>query len=277
MITANQHTRAFERLTVPNMLEVAWSLVLRPTCRNAPRQIATVDAPRTREVVHTHRGHPLAFSRRSVPRHGGMNRRGGTLVPTMAKERTSDPVNLTPANQTECCVNDRAPHHPPPLAPVLDRNIRALWHRRAEEAQSASWQERAADAMTRFSGSMPFIYIHIAFFGLWIAANLGWLPGIPIWDSSFAVLAMVASVEAIFLSTFVLMTQNRMAAAADKRADLDLQISLLAEHEITRLAKMLAAISEKLNVPLEDEAEVEEIKTDVAPEAVLDRIEETSH
>ena len=173
-------------------------------------------------------------------------------------------------------MNDSSRHNAPPLAPVLDRNIRALWHRRAQEAQRANWQERAAETMTRFAGSMGFIYIHIVFFGLWVAANLGSLPGTPVWDPSFAVLAMVASVEAIFLSTFVLMTQNRMAAAADKRADLDLQISLLAEHEITRLAKMLAAISEKLNVKVENQAELDEIKTDVAPEAVLDRIEETN-
>lgn len=173
-------------------------------------------------------------------------------------------------------MNDSSRDNAPPLAPVLDRNIRALWRRRAQEAQRANWQERAAETMTRFSGSMGFIYIHIVFFGLWVAANLGRLPGIPVWDPSFAVLAMVASVEAIFLSTFVLMTQNRMAAAADKRADLDLQISLLAEHEITRLAKMLEAISENLNVKVENQAELDEIKTDVAPEAVLDRIEETN-
>jgi uncharacterized membrane protein len=160
------------------------------------------------------------------------------------------------------------------LAPVLDRNIRALYQRRQQEARAASWQERVADALTRFSGRMQFIYIHIVFFGLWILANLGWISGVPVWDPSFAVLAMVASVEAIFLSTFVLMTQNRMAAAADKRADLDLQISLLAEHEVTRLAKMLGAISQRLDVRIENPQELQEIETDVAPEAVLDRIEE---
>jgi uncharacterized membrane protein len=160
------------------------------------------------------------------------------------------------------------------LAPVLDRNIRALYRRREREARAASWEERVADMLTRFSGSMRFVYIHLVIYGAWIIANLGWMPGIPIWDPSFAVLAMVASVEAIFLSTFVLMSQNRMAAAADKRADLDLQISLLAEHEITRLAKILAAISQKLAVSIEDEREFKELERDVAPEAVLDRIEE---
>jgi uncharacterized membrane protein len=68
-----------------------------------------------------------------------------------------------------------------------------------------------------------------------------------------------------------------MAAAADKRADLDLQISLLAEHEVTKLAAMVADIAAHVGVKTEVDEEVEEIKQDVAPEAVLDRIEQTKH
>src|SRR5215216_5764838 len=118
----------------------------------------------------------------------------------------------------------RSPTYKPPqpsgLTPVLERNITALYERRQREAEAASWEERAADAMTRFTGSMIFVYLHLLIFGFWIIANLHWIPGIPAWDESFVVLAMIASVEAIFLSTFVLITQNRMAAVADKRADL---------------------------------------------------------
>jgi uncharacterized membrane protein len=84
---------------------------------------------------------------------------------------------------------------------------------------------------------------------------------------------MVASVEAIFLSTFVLISQNRMAAAADKRADLDLQISLLAEHEVTRLTTLVAGVAERMGVETEADPELEEITQDVAPEAVLDELE----
>jgi uncharacterized membrane protein len=87
---------------------------------------------------------------------------------------------------------------------------------------------------------------------------------------------MIASVEAIFLSTFVLISQNRMAAAADKRADLDLQISLLAEHEVTKIATMVSAIAAHVGIRTDVDHEVEEIKQDVAPEAVLDRIEATN-
>jgi uncharacterized membrane protein len=159
------------------------------------------------------------------------------------------------------------PHAPAELTPTLERNILAMKRRRERDEARAGLQYRIGDAITRFTGSMTFVFLHLALFGFWIVANLGWLPGIPKWDESFA------SVEAIFLSTFVLMSQNRMQAAADRRADLDLQISLLAEHEVTKLAAMVAAIAEKLGVHSEVDEEVEEIKRDIAPEAVLDGIE----
>jgi uncharacterized membrane protein len=172
------------------------------------------------------------------------------------------------------------PIYPPPqpsgLSPVLERNIRALQRRRERDEKEASAEERIAEAITRFTGSMRFVYLHLAFFGFWIVANLGWLPGVPSWDPSFVVLAMIASVEAIFLSTFVLISQNRMAAAADKRADLDLQVSLLAEHEITRLVTLVSGIADRMGVTTEADAELGEITQDVAPEAVLDEIEATA-
>ena len=124
---------------------------------------------------------------------------------------------------------------------------------------------------------MRFVYLHLAFFGFWIVANLGWAPGVPEWDPSFVVLAMIASVEAIFLSTFVLISQNRMAAAADKRADLDLQVSLLAEHEITKLATLVSGIADRLGVQTAADKELGGITQDVAPEAVLDELESIDH
>ncbi len=168
------------------------------------------------------------------------------------------------------------PVHPPGMSSVLERNIAALSERRAREEREASLPDRIADTVTRFTGSMTFVALHLVVFGLWIVANLEWVPGIPAWDESFVVLAMMASVEAIFLSTFVLISQNRMQAAADKRADLDLQISLLAEHELTKLASMVKALADHLGVATPVDAEVPEITRNVAPEAVLDEIEATA-
>ena len=166
------------------------------------------------------------------------------------------------------------PPQPDGLNSALQRNIAALERRRREEAARATVEERLANAITRFSGSMLFVYLHLALYGFWIVANLGFL-GLSPWDESFVVLAMIASVEAIFLSTFVLITQNRMAAAAEKRAELDLQISLLSEHEITKLVHMVGAIEQHLGLARADDPEVEEMKRNVAPEAVLDAIDST--
>lgn len=160
------------------------------------------------------------------------------------------------------------------LNPVLERNIRALVERQRREQNMAGRQQKLADAITAFTGSMRFVYLHLLVFGFWIAANLHWLPGVPAWDESFVILAMAASVEAIFLSTFVLISQNRMAADADKRADLDLQISLLTEHELTKVARLLKDIAARLDLDPAAESEVDEATRDIAPERVLDEIEQ---
>jgi uncharacterized membrane protein len=155
---------------------------------------------------------------------------------------------------------------------VLGRNIRVLAERRAREAAEAPLQERLAMAVTRFAGSMAFVGLHVLLFGAWIVANLGSVPGLTPWDPTFVTLAMWASVEAIFLTSFVLIGQNRAAAADAERADLDLQVSLLAEHELTRIATVVAAIAQRLEVRTEADPEMPEIERDVAPEAVLDGI-----
>jgi uncharacterized membrane protein len=162
--------------------------------------------------------------------------------------------------------------HTGELSSALRRNIEALRKQRQQEKRNASREETLADAITAFTGSMRFVYLHLVIYAIWIGWNL--IPGIPHFDPTFVILAMEASVEAIFLSTFVLISQNRAQAAADKRDDLDLQINLLAEHELTRLIEMVSDIAEKLRVRVGTEQEVAEITKDVAPEAVLKEIEQ---
>ena len=161
-------------------------------------------------------------------------------------------------------------HTPPGMTETLADNIDRLTRRRRAERREARLADRIADRVTGFTGSMTFVIIHLLLFGGWIVVNLGWTP-IPPFDESFVVLAMVASVEAIFLSTFVLISQNRMQEAADRRADLDLHINLLAEHELSKLAGLVARIAEKLDVPARS-PDLDEIQEDVSPERVLDAL-----
>jgi uncharacterized membrane protein len=121
---------------------------------------------------------------------------------------------------------------------------------------------------------MRFVWLHLALYGSWVAVNLGWLPVLPRFDPTFVVLAMIASVEAIFLSTFILIAQNRSQAEADRRADLSLQVNLLAEQEITRLVRIVSEIGARMDVPDARHPELEELKKEVQPEQVLKTIED---
>ena len=158
------------------------------------------------------------------------------------------------------------------MGDTLKQNIATLAERSHARRRQAPVGERLASAITRFSGSLTFVYVHLAVFGSWIAINLGWVPGVAPFDPTFVVLAMVASVEAIFLSTFVLIGQNRMAAEVDRRAELDLHISLLTEHELTRVAQLIDRIARRLNVAVDD-GDFSEVEQDVAPAEVLDALD----
>jgi uncharacterized membrane protein len=156
---------------------------------------------------------------------------------------------------------------------VVDRNVHALEKIRAAYLGRRNLQERVADKITGFAGSLWCVYLHLALVIAWVSINLGAVPWIPRFDPyPFVMLAMFASVEAIFLSTFVLISQNRQAALAEKRNDLDLQVNLLAEHEITRILELVDEIAKKLDIP-RDKGRTDPLKEDVQPEAVIERME----
>jgi uncharacterized membrane protein len=156
---------------------------------------------------------------------------------------------------------------------VLERNIDALLQRESADHRKQSRQQKLAATITRFTGSLPFVYIHLGIVTFWTLVNAGLTP-LEKFDPTFVLLATIASVEAIFLTSFVLVTQNRMQEEADRRADLDLQISLLTEHELTRLIHIVRSLAERSGVDLSTEPDLEEIQRDVAPEQVLDTMEQ---
>ena len=168
--------------------------------------------------------------------------------------------------------NDVIVNPGPEMARIVERNIDALLARNKQEEKKKTIEEKIADHVTRFTGSMLFVYIHLVLFGIWIIWNVGWF-GLKTFDPSFVVLAMFASVEAIFLSTFVLISQNRMSVQADKRADLDLQVSLLTEHDVTRLITIISAMAKKMDIQEAYHPEIEELSKDVHPEKVMDTME----
>jgi len=162
----------------------------------------------------------------------------------------------------------------PKLADVIESNIEVvdLLRRKANDARSP--QDKFADAITAFSGSMVFFYLHVVWFGVWVLINLGFFAGIKAFDPfPFGLLTMVVSLEAIFLSTFVLISQNRQSVNDDHRDSLDLQIDLLAEYEITRMLRLVDKMAEKMGIEDAYDAEIDQLCEPVAPDVVLKEIE----
>jgi len=166
-----------------------------------------------------------------------------------------------------------ATESPPAVAALVERNVSALVDRWRCQEKARTRTERLADTIAHFSGTMAFVMVHVVIFGLWVLANLHLL-GVPAFDPEFVKLAVLASVEAILLSTFVLIAQKRTAREADRRAELSLHISLLSEHEITQIIKLVSAVAEKLNLEQAGDPALHELKQDIRPEHVLDNIEE---
>lgn len=159
-------------------------------------------------------------------------------------------------------------------AEYIRSNIARLSAIREQSRRKRSVEQKASDAITMLAGSMAFVYLHVVWFGVWIAVNVGLLGVEPFDPFPFGLLTMIVSLEAIFLSTFVLISQNRMMAEADDRAELDLEINLLAEHEITRVLRIVDAIGDHLGLAASSDAELEGLERDIEPDALLRQIEE---
>jgi len=156
---------------------------------------------------------------------------------------------------------------------VVRDNIESLIAVRDAEERKKSLQNKAADLLTKFSGSMIFVYVHTVWFGFWIYINTSLWRDRAFDPFPFSLLTLIVSLEAIFLSTFVLISQNHAAKVADRRADLDLQINLLSEHEVTRLLTLMDAVADHLGIDIPGKLEVEELKKDVGAKDVLQELE----
>jgi uncharacterized membrane protein len=161
---------------------------------------------------------------------------------------------------------------PSTLGKVLEDNIRLISKHREESERQKSFQDHLADLITRWSGSMLFVYGHVLWFGLWIVVNLFSVR--PFDPFPFGLLTTIVSLEAIFLSTFVLVSQNRQAALADRRAELDLQINLLAEYEMTRVLTLVDRLAKKFDIDDCNDDELAELEQDVKPDRLLKDLED---
>ena len=146
--------------------------------------------------------------------------------------------------------------------PYEIENIEEILTMEQRDRIEMSFSDKIADKITAFSGSMLYVGIHVVWFVLWLLINAGWFH-IPAFDPfPFSLLTLIVSLEAIFLASFVLISQNKQAVQADKRAKTDLLVNMIAERETTKLIEMIAEIQKAMGIHKQgDEQEREMDKT----------------
>lgn len=155
------------------------------------------------------------------------------------------------------------------------RNVTAIITMEQEAINSRSRAERFSDAVARHAGRVWFISTHAIWFGGWLILNSGYVPGIHPFDPfPYQFLTFVVSLEAIFLSLFILMSQNRSNRQADARSHLDLQINLLAEQESTKILHLLQSLCAYHKLDAAFDPEVEHLKAQTEPAKLLKELKE---
>jgi uncharacterized membrane protein len=132
-----------------------------------------------------------------------------------------------------------------PTSPEL-KNIRDILNIERESLSEASWLDRLTHAVGTLASGTWFVVIHLVWFTVWIALNSR--PGTTFDPFPFNLLTLMVSLEAIVLTGFVLRAQSRMTEQAHRRAELDLQINLLAEQELTAILRVLCAVGDKAGI-----------------------------
>lgn len=170
----------------------------------------------------------------------------------------------------------KGPERPgePNVPAAVDDNIATIAALEQQWLHERKVGEHMGDAIARTLGTLPMLVFHVVWFTAWFVVNLGWIPGLAPFDPfPFGLLTVFVSLEAIFLSLFLLISQNRLQRQADKRMHLDMQINLLAEAEITQVLRLLQRIGHKLGVDGMNEADLQELARPTDVRKVVEAVE----
>jgi len=155
-------------------------------------------------------------------------------------------------------------------------NIDAIAKLEAEALQGRTAIERASDSIVKLTGSLTFLLLQALLLLVWIAVNLHLIRGVKAFDPfPFGILALVVAGESVFLTTFVLISQNRMGRQSERRSHLDLQVSMLAEQELTTALQMLQKLCQHAGVDVKaDSQQVQGFSKTTDVEKLANELEE---
>ena len=156
------------------------------------------------------------------------------------------------------------------LGTETDSNVNRIIEIETRQKQNRTLGQKVSEAIAAFCGSMVFVYVHMVWFGGWIIVN-SFTEKLQFDPFPYTFLTLVVSLEAIFLSTFILISQNHETKLTERRNHLDLQINMLSEQENTKMLELLQAIAEKVGVSADDEA-MRELLEPMEPEKLVEQI-----
>jgi uncharacterized membrane protein len=152
------------------------------------------------------------------------------------------------------------------------RNIRLMAELERDALASRTFGQRVGDLVSTQAGRFWFVVFHIIFFTVWIGLNVEGASHLDPYPFPF--LTLVVSLESIFLSLFILMSQNRASRLSDRRAHFDLQVNLLAEAEMTKVLNLLQAVCAKLDLPEAKDPELAELARETSPTELIDELKQ---
>lgn len=155
---------------------------------------------------------------------------------------------------------------------LTEQNIQKVSKLEQAAREQRTSADRIAETIANFCGSMSFVWVHVIWFGAWILLNS--IPGLRHLDPfPFTFLTLIVSLEAIFLSTFILISQNLETRMSERRSHLDLQLNILAEQENTKMIAILLAIAEKVGADMSEDPHLEALSEETMPEKLAEQIE----
>ncbi len=156
-------------------------------------------------------------------------------------------------------------------APTSRQIIHSL---KAKADAKRSWSEKLADWMTARFGSMAFLALNLTWFLVWLVVNTGMFPGVRAFDPfPFSLLTMIVSLEAIILSVFVMISQNRAAKVTELREEVDLQVDIITEAELTKLLIMMNLLLQKNGIDISADSELADMLKPTNMEAIEQALE----
>ena len=200
------------------------------------------------------------------------NRRAMTEVPTLpSTEAGARPTITTDQSNTSQGAKAQVTAA---IESFTEKNIDAILREEEERRKQKPVAYRVVQTIARFSGSLSFLWLQVAWFAIWIGYNLVFKPFDPY---PFPFLMLVVSLEAIFLSVLILISQNMSATESERRHHLDLQMNLLTERETTAMLRLMTRMADALAVDPAYQEEVRRFAHKTDPTAIFKQIVKAEH